>query len=386
MKTNQRVTIPEIGNLPNWSAPSQAEKPIPAIRLLQREPTPFLRVRKRRLGAVCMAYSVVCCSVAFGQANENIRIQGWATPTMWQPASGSAEKKSQETRGAMGQAEEVNAATTAPSNPLTMIAVPPCRLADTRSGGPLGGAFNGGDVRNLNVPAAALSNSACAAIPAADAYSINVTVVPTSGVGYLSVFPNGQPLPLVSTLNWGPAASGGAIANAAIVPGGPGGVVNFYAAAPAQVIVDINGYFLAGSGSASAVYQISGTQPIPPNQEVRINFNQKIKDTQNTVLTGTNWQFRAPLSGTYHVTTNISIGCSPLITSGYEATLIYVQPSGSATPVGVDFASEDNGTESMLMSSDVPLNAGDLLWVTFSRFDASCGEYAGRIGIFLAGQ
>jgi hypothetical protein len=343
-------------------------------------------IPNRHVGALWAACSVFCALPAFSQTNNNIRIQNWATPTLWQPASGSMGKKSQETRGAASMAEEVSAASATPSNPLAMIAVPPCRLADTRSGGALGGAFNGGDIRSLNIPAAALINSGCAAIPAADAYSINVTVVPTSSLGYLSVFPNGQSLPLVSTLNWGPGATGGAVANAAIVPGGPGGVVNFYAFAPAQVIVDINGYFLAGSGSVSAIYQISGTQSVPLNEETRINFGQKIKDTQNTVLTGTNWQFRAPTSGTYHVTTNISIGCTPLISSGYEATLIYVQPSGSATPVGVDFASEDNGAESMLMSSDVPLNAGDLMWVTYSRYDASCGAYTGRIGIFLVGQ
>jgi hypothetical protein len=246
--------------------------------------------------------------------------------------------------------------------------------------------FERGNVRSLNIPAAALINSACAAIPAADAYSINVTVVPASSLGFLSVFPNGQPLPLVSTLNRGPGASGGAVANAAIVPGGPGGVVNFFASAPAQVIVDINGYFLAGSGTVSAIYQISSTQSIPNEPRVTVNFDQKIKDTQNAVITGANWQFKAPVPGTYQVDTNISIGCTPLISSGYESIVIFVQPSGTGNPVGADFTSKDNGAESLLMSSDIPLNAGDLLWVGYSHADASCGSYTGRIGIFLAGQ
>ena len=163
----------------------------PAIRLLERRPMPFRSIRKRRLGALCVAYSIFCGSAAFSQTDNNLRIRNWATPTLWQPASGGVEKKSQETRGAAAPAEEVNAAAATPSNPLSMIAVPPCRLADTRSGGALGGAFNGGDVRSLNIPAAALINSAGAAIPPADAYSINVTVVPTSSPGFLSVFPNG---------------------------------------------------------------------------------------------------------------------------------------------------------------------------------------------------
>ena len=91
------------------------------------------------------------------------------------------------------------------------------------------------------------------------------------------------------------------------------------------------------------------------------------------------------MSGIYHVDTNISIGCTPLISSGYESIVIFVQPSGSGNPVGADFASEDNGAESLLMSSDIPLNAGDLLWVGYSHADASCGSYTGRIGIFLVG-
>jgi hypothetical protein len=348
-----------------------------------------LNAISRNQAVLCLAYSVFCGSLAFGQSVNDIRIHNWATPTLWQPSSESVEKQRQETRGAIGSIAEAstNTASTAPSNPLALVAVTPCRLADTRSGGPLGGGFNGGDIRSLNVPVAALTNSACAAIPAADAYSINVTVVPASSSGYISVFPNGQSLPLVSTLNWGPAASGGAIANAAIVPGGPGGVVNVYASAAAQVIVDINGYFSAGTGTGavSAIYQISSSQSIPNNERVTVNFDQKIKDTQNTVLTGENWQFKAPVSGTYHVDTNISIGCTPLLSGGYESILIYVQPSGSAAPVGADFSSQNNGADSMLMSSDVPLNAGDLLWVGYSRFDGSCGSYAGRIGIFLVG-
>jgi hypothetical protein len=404
--------MPEIRNCRNWSAISQPDKPTamnryahatseyrvylkredpqkinPATVLLNWVVMPLYKIRKQHLAALVVGYSAFCSSPAFSQTASNILIHNWTTPTLWQPQSGSTDKKSQDTRGANGSAEEAsagaNAAAASPSNPLALVAVPPCRLADTRSGGFLGGAFNGGDIRSLNIPAAALANSACAAIPTADAYSINVTVVPTSSLGFLSVFPNGQPLPLVSTLNWGPGASGGTVANAAIVPGGSGGVVNFYASAPAQVIVDINGYFLAGSGGVSAVYQISSTQSIPNEPRVTVNFDQKIKDTQNTVITGANWQFKAPVSGTYHVDTNISIGCTPLISSGYESIVIFVQPSGSGNPVGADFASEDNGAESLLMSSDIPLNAGDLLWIGYSHADASCGSYTGRIGIFL---
>jgi hypothetical protein len=86
----------------------------------------------------------------------------------------------------------------------------------------------------------------CGVIPSsAQAYSFNLTVVPTAGgaVSYVSIWPSGSPPPFVSTLN---DRQGMIVANAAIVPAGvPQGGVSVYNAGPAatDVIIDMNGYF-----------------------------------------------------------------------------------------------------------------------------------------------
>jgi hypothetical protein len=84
---------------------------------------------------------------------------------------------------------------------------------------------------------------------------MNVSVVPNGYLGYLTVWPAGQPQPLVSTLN---SLDGRIKANAAIIPAGGGGDISVYATNTTNVIVDVNGYFAPVSGSTLAFY------PLPP--------------------------------------------------------------------------------------------------------------------------
>jgi hypothetical protein len=74
----------------------------------------------------------------------------------------------------------------------------------------------------------------------ATAYSLNMTVVPSGSLGYLTTWPTGGSQPGVSTLN---AYKGLGVANAALVPAGAGGAVNVYVTNTTQVIIDTNGYF-----------------------------------------------------------------------------------------------------------------------------------------------
>jgi hypothetical protein len=68
--------------------------------------------------------------------------------------------------------------------------------------------------------------------------------VPSGFLGYLTVWPAGSPQPLASTIN---SYLGVAVANAAIVSAGTNGAVNVYATNLTDVILDINGYFVAQS-------------------------------------------------------------------------------------------------------------------------------------------
>jgi hypothetical protein len=89
----------------------------------------------------------------------------------------------------------------------------------------------------------------CGVPPSAIAISLNLTVTGATAAGYLTVYPQGQPIPLASTINF---RSGQTRANNAIVPLGTGGAIAiFYGQASGNttdVIVDLNGYFTPPSG------------------------------------------------------------------------------------------------------------------------------------------
>ncbi len=127
---------------------------------------------------------------------------------------------------------------------LQFIPVTACRVVDTRNAnGSFGGPeMSAGQSRAFNIP-----QSACGIPSGAAAYSLNVTVVPSQALNYLTIWPTGQTQPYVSTLN----SDGRIKANAAIVPAGTNGGVSVYVTDATQLILDIDGYFVA-SGTDSA--------------------------------------------------------------------------------------------------------------------------------------
>ncbi len=135
---------------------------------------------------------------------------------------------------------------------LRFIAVTPCRVADTRNpNGPFGGPFlSGGNARGFTIP-----DSSCGIPATAQAYSINATVVPKVKVGFLTMFPCGQTRPLASTLN---SIDGRVKAGAAIVPAGTNGGVCAYSTDDTDLVIDIDGYFVAATdASALAFYPLA---------------------------------------------------------------------------------------------------------------------------------
>ena len=131
---------------------------------------------------------------------------------------------------------------------LAFYPVTPCRVADTRNAaGPFGGPIlSAGSTRGFAIP-----SSACGIPSTAQAYSLNITVVPPAALGYLTAWPAGQAQPYVSTLN---SSNGAIIANAAIVPAGTGGAISIYVSDATHVIIDINGYFAAPSGTTALAF------------------------------------------------------------------------------------------------------------------------------------
>jgi hypothetical protein len=121
------------------------------------------------------------------------------------------------------------AAPSSPGTPLSLYTFNPCRVLDTRGSG---GAFNGRMTINV-------VNSPCDVTGAAKGYVLNATVLPSGALGYLTLWPDGQGQPTVSTLN---APDGAVTSNMAIVPT-TNGSIDAYASALTQLILDISSYF-----------------------------------------------------------------------------------------------------------------------------------------------
>ena len=118
---------------------------------------------------------------------------------------------------------------------LSLYAVAPCRVIDTRHVG-TGEPFSG-----TLTPPVDVVNSPCGVPATAQAYVLNATVVPVVSLGYLTLWPDGADQPLVSTLN---AADGSLSNNMAIVPAGTQGKIDAYAGnGLTQLILDISSYF-----------------------------------------------------------------------------------------------------------------------------------------------
>ena len=135
---------------------------------------------------------------------------------------------------------------------LEFFSLTPCRVADTRNAtGPLGGPSLTGGAAGRAFP---VQSSACGIPSTAKAYSLNITAVPRGSLGYLTTWPTGQTLPVVSTLN---ASTGAVTANAAIVPAASSGAVSIFVSETADVILDVNGYFAPPATGGLSLYTVT---------------------------------------------------------------------------------------------------------------------------------
>ena len=134
---------------------------------------------------------------------------------------------------------DINGYFAPPGNPGALYFYPatPCRIADTRSGS---GAFGAPQLAANSTRTFPILSSSCGIPSTAQAYSLNMTVVPPGPLLYLTTWPTGVTQPVVSTLN---AENGQITANAAIVPAGTSGSISVFVSDATNLLIDINGYF-----------------------------------------------------------------------------------------------------------------------------------------------
>jgi hypothetical protein len=134
------------------------------------------------------------------------------------------------------------------------VSVTPFRIVDTRTGATdpatyAGQTLAGGGTLNVQVTGVGTTP-----VPAgASAVVLNVTAVDPSTNGFLSVFPEGTTLPLVSDLNFAP---GVIVANLVTAPlSASGGISIFNHAGNTDVVVDVEGYYTSSpAANGSGLY------------------------------------------------------------------------------------------------------------------------------------
>ncbi|MCU1368725.1 MAG: hypothetical protein JWN39_4364, partial [Ilumatobacteraceae bacterium] len=121
--------------------------------------------------------------------------------------------------------------------------IAPLRIVDTRSG--LGVASPGQTVAGVATVVALVGDVASAA-----GVALNVTVTEPSGPGFATVYPCGNQPPLASNVNFAAAQT---VPNAVIAAPGAGAAVCVVTSVPAQLVIDLEGWFPAGSYVPSSV-------------------------------------------------------------------------------------------------------------------------------------
>jgi len=130
------------------------------------------------------------------------------------------------------------------TSPLVFVAMFPCRVVDTRTGDGLMGAFGppslvGGVSRTFPI----LSSTTCTIPNVAQAYSLDITVVPPGPLAYVTAYPTGQPTPIAAVSVESP--QGTLASKTGIIPAGSNGSIDVFASNPTDLVIDINGYYVS---------------------------------------------------------------------------------------------------------------------------------------------
>jgi uncharacterized protein YjdB len=204
----------------------------------------------------------------------------------------------------------------APPGPggLSLFPLTPCRVLDTRNPTPTGGQPFSGEL-DVNVAA-----SACGVSLAAQGYVLNATIAPPGLLGFLTLWPQGTPQPLVSTLN---AIDGAVTSNMAIVPSTNGSISSFVTN-PTHLILDISSLFAPSTPAtitsvsvscSSASVSVGQTDQCNAMVQGTGNFNPAVTWSVNTVAGGNSTVGTVSASGLYTAPASVPTPASVTITA-----------------------------------------------------------------------
>ena len=135
------------------------------------------------------------------------------------------------------------------------------------------------------------------------AVSLNVTVTNPDASGFITVYPCGART-LVSSLNY---VAGQTVANAVIAPVSATGTVCFYSQAATDLIVDVNGWLMAGSEfNAIDPARVLDTRPGNSPDALRVVPKAKIGGTNILEVRVTDLVGRVPADGVSAVSLNVT--------------------------------------------------------------------------------
>jgi hypothetical protein len=222
-------------------------------------------MRKTWLPVVVFAPMFVVSAAVAQQ--DAVQLRNWPVPPYWTPPMEAKDEGAQGHITAETQALGMIAApaSLAPT-PLPFVAITPCRIVDTRI--PVSDGFHQPNFADDETRAFAIPNSTdCPGIPiTAGAYSLNVQFRPLTQPAFITLFPGGTTMPLVSTIVGTPSAW---TTDAAIVAAGTSGQIDVYCQYAGRVVIDINGYF-AAQALVSSLNTLTGDITLAPGTNVTI--------------------------------------------------------------------------------------------------------------------
>ncbi len=198
----------------------------------------------------------------------------------------------------------------------------PTRILDTRtSNGDHEGSLGPGQSLDLQVT----GRGGVPPEPGVSAVVLNVTVTDTTAPSFLTVWPQGDPRPLASNLNF---EAGETVPNRVIVPVGPSGQISIYNdSGSANVVVDVGGWFTDGSNpAATGDYFVPAPTPTRilnvkggPSDNIRPNTSIDLQVTGSQVPAGAD-----------------AVVANMTATDTTASSFLTVYPAGTSLPIASD--------------------------------------------------